>query len=463
MTSHSSRFSQVYSRRELDMIGIGIGPANLSLAALARNISGLEVEFFDKKPEFSWHEGLAFDESMMQSSFLEDLVTPVSPTNRLSFVSFLFETGKLLQFLSSYQARISRLEFSAYMKWVTKQLGCLRFGVEVQDISYVGDGFEVASPKGVKRARTITLGFGTQPRIPNWASVHLSPSCRLAHTLLDGDFNVQGKDIAIIGGGQTSAEIMLVLLSGRFGKAQSLQWITRRSNFLGMDENPFANEFFTPAYVRHFYKMSNSNKIKVIQQQKLFSDGITAATLDTLHKAIYQQSYKNGVHEIISLTPGQEVVGLSRDGDGYQIETKEVTENAVNRICVDKVILCTGYNAVLPPFLDRLKSRMNIDRQGNFAIGPDYQIEWDGPSKNAIYAQNLSRNSHGIADAQICLIAWRSAIIINQILGCNHFNTKPPKGLRVRLRIPHWCASRRSRRLPIATWIMACETSRRAS
>ena len=35
--------------------------------------------------------------------------------------------------------------------------------------------------------------------------------------------------------------------------------------------------------------------------------------------------------------------------------------------------------------------------------------------------------------------------------------------VRVRLRIPHWCASRRSRRLPIATWIMACETSRRAS
>ena len=35
--------------------------------------------------------------------------------------------------------------------------------------------------------------------------------------------------------------------------------------------------------------------------------------------------------------------------------------------------------------------------------------------------------------------------------------------LRVRLRISHWCVTRRSSRLPMATWIMARETSSLAS
>ena len=35
--------------------------------------------------------------------------------------------------------------------------------------------------------------------------------------------------------------------------------------------------------------------------------------------------------------------------------------------------------------------------------------------------------------------------------------------VRVRLRIVHWWGSRRSRRLPMATWIIACETSSRTS
>ena len=41
-----------------DFIGIGIGPFNLSVAALAEGLDGFSSLFLERKPHFSWHPGL---------------------------------------------------------------------------------------------------------------------------------------------------------------------------------------------------------------------------------------------------------------------------------------------------------------------------------------------------------------------------------------------------------------------
>ena len=54
-------------------------------------------------------------------------------------------------------------------------------------------------------------------------------------------------------------------------------------------------------------------------------------------------------------------------------------------------------------------------------LGRRYAANWDGPRENRVYVQNAGRASHGIADPQLALLAWRSAAILNDALGRRAF------------------------------------------
>ncbi|MFG2390637.1 SidA/IucD/PvdA family monooxygenase, partial [Streptomyces lavendulae] len=69
-----------------DLVGIGIGPFNLSLAALAhglpqQGIGTLATAFYDQRRDFRWHPGLLIDGATLQVPFLADLVTLADPTS----------------------------------------------------------------------------------------------------------------------------------------------------------------------------------------------------------------------------------------------------------------------------------------------------------------------------------------------------------------------------------------------
>ncbi len=61
--------------KTFDFIGIGIGPFNLSVAALAEGLDGFSSLFLERKPHFSWHPGMMVPDCHMQTSFLKDLVS----------------------------------------------------------------------------------------------------------------------------------------------------------------------------------------------------------------------------------------------------------------------------------------------------------------------------------------------------------------------------------------------------
>ena len=91
---------------ENDLIGIGAGPANLSLAALLtiareRGLTSLGAMFLERNPAVFWHSGQMFPGTLMQTEFYRDLVTPIDPTNRFSFLNFLKLNGRLDQFFCS--------------------------------------------------------------------------------------------------------------------------------------------------------------------------------------------------------------------------------------------------------------------------------------------------------------------------------------------------------------------------
>lgn len=68
-----------------DLIGIGIGPFNLGLAALIKGKTNINAKFLEQKPEFQWHPGMLIEGSTLQVPFLADLVSMVDPTSPYSF------------------------------------------------------------------------------------------------------------------------------------------------------------------------------------------------------------------------------------------------------------------------------------------------------------------------------------------------------------------------------------------
>jgi lysine N6-hydroxylase len=85
-------------------------------------------------------------------------------------------------------------------------------------------------------------------------------------------------------------------------------------------------------------------------------------------------------------------------------------------VWADVVVLCTGFAYAQPACLAPLAHRIRRTDDG-YRVGFDFAIDWDGPPDRRIYVQNAARHSHGIADPNLSLAAWRSAVIVNSVCG----------------------------------------------
>ncbi len=161
-------------------IGIGAGPANLSLAALHESATDERIALFDKQPGPSWHDTLLHTGVRMQTSWLKDLVSIIDPTHKLSFLNYLVSSGRLFALLHAQFDFIPRREYMNYLTWASAQIENIHYGVTIDRVSLADDGFVVYSqrpPAGTlgalgRRRRNATLlparvrGPARRPRLP---------------------------------------------------------------------------------------------------------------------------------------------------------------------------------------------------------------------------------------------------------------------------------------------------------
>ena len=152
----------------LDLAGIGIGPFNLSIAALLDGQRSVNALFLDNKSTFSWHPGMQLPGSRLQTSCLKDLVTGVDPCNPHSFLNYLVQHGRFYDFLSANMPAISRAEYADYLGWVAARLGNLRFDSPVESVHFNGDHFElqVTGRQTPLQSRNLCIGTGITPQVP---------------------------------------------------------------------------------------------------------------------------------------------------------------------------------------------------------------------------------------------------------------------------------------------------------
>ncbi len=403
----------------LDLAGAGIGPFNLSLAAQLDSIPALSVRFFEKRPSFSWHPGMMLPGAEMQTSILKDLVTATNPTSPWSFLSYLVTHKRFYQFINAEYEAVPRKEFADYLGWVARGLTSLRFGTGMRDVQMADGLFSVATDNAQVHARNLSVGVGKIPALPAWAerlpkslAFHSSEA---ASRLSD----LKARRVAVIGGGQSGAEIVDALMDMK--AVSSIHWLSRRPNFEPLDATPFTNEIFTPGYMERFHGLPEDLRLTHTRRQVLASDGVSPSTLKKLYRRLYEKKVDGADHGI-ALRPYRDVISALSNGPEIELTMRNGFDDSIETIEVDMVVLATGYRFVLPDFLQSLQSRIAVNSIGEPVLESDFSVAWDGPRENRIFVLNAGRHSHGIAEPQLSLAAWRSAVIANALLGKAHFD-----------------------------------------
>lgn len=400
----------------LDLVGIGIGPFNLSLASLLDK-TNLEYTFFDQKAEFSWHSEILFKDSDMQTSFLKDLVTSVDPTSPYSFLNYLVANGLFHVFMNTERTNISRREFEKYCLWVTQELKHrLEFSAPVDSIDFDGEKFVLFSNLKRYYAKNICVGTGLSPRIPDCAQNFVSPTFFHARSPYLEMMDLTNKNVVVLGGGQTGLEIFKNAIDGKWKRPKSIKLLTGRIGLQPLDESPFSNEYFTPNYVNDFFDIDFNTKDDLVKAQKLTSDGNTPDYLNSLYKDLYRIRYVEGDDLDFSILPSRRLEKVDKINEQYSLVVDNHFTNKFEEIKADIVILCTGFEVLVPKALDPIKHKITFDHDARFLINKDFTIKWDGPKENKIFALNFSRHNHGISEPQTSLMAWRSGVVTNTLL-----------------------------------------------
>ncbi|MFI9720181.1 lysine N(6)-hydroxylase/L-ornithine N(5)-oxygenase family protein [Streptomyces sp. NPDC052396] len=398
-----------------DYLAVGIGPANLSLAALAHPVPGLRGAHLERRADFSWHPGLLLPEATLQVSQFKDLVTLADPTSPFSFLAFLAARGRLYRFLAADFPAVLRREFDQYFQWVAGQLPALTFGAEVHSVDFHHGAFHARTARGEVRARHLVLGTGLTPDIP--AAFRPFTGETLFHS---GEFllhrpETAGRRVVVVGGGQSGAEIVRHLASGP-RPPRTLTWVSRRPSFLPLDDSPFANDLYTPDYVRHFHGLPPERRAGLLEGQKYTSDGIDLHVLRDIYQLAYQREFLDGDPDALRFLPSCTVTALEGDPGDWKLSLSSEDHRAPAALAADLVVLSTGYRYQLPGFMAPLAARLRRTGE-DLEVGEDFSVSWDGPPEHRIYLQNGARHAWGVADPNLSLLSWRSAVILNSLLG----------------------------------------------
>lgn len=398
---------------ELDLAGVGIGPVNLSLAALADPVPGLRTAFFERRPEFRWHPGLLIDGTTLQVPFLADLVSLVEPTHPLSFLAYLRDRDRLFPFYFAERFHIPRAEYDDYCRWASERLPGCRFGHEVRGARWSDGAFELDVPGGPVRARNLVLGVGTEPVIPPpLRPLAEDPGALVVHSadyLAARDRLLAADDVTVVGSGQSGAEVVLDLLRR---KAGGLRWVARTPAFAPMEYSKLGLEQFTPDYVRFFRGLDERTRDRLVPAQWQLYKGISAETIEAIHDELYQRTIGGGWPRAV-FAPGVEVTAAR---PGVELDLRHVQQGSTATVRTDAVVCATGYaERDLEPLLGGLA--VGRDAAGRIAVDADFRVRLDPAVTGSVFVQNAERHTHGVGAPDLGLAAWRAATILNAVCG----------------------------------------------
>jgi lysine N6-hydroxylase len=401
-----------------DIIGVGIGPFNLGLAAILSGLPELSALFVERKPGFDWHPGLLLPTARMQVPYYADLVTIVNPCSNFTFHNFLHATKRFFRFANQENNYPLRKEYNEYCQWVAAQLPNLQFDAACESVLYdeTKKAYVVKTKKGSFHGKHIVLGTGMEPHMPK--QLKQLKSKRVIHAgqyLFNKSKLCKAGSLAIIGSGQSAAEIFLDLLSVA-DKLESLSWFTRSDRFHPMEVARFTTEMTSMDYIDHFFRLQPEMKQQVLQGQHYLYKGINAALIEQINEALYIR-FINKSPDNVRLHTNMELIGAKAAIDKHftlKFKHREIEQQRIWQ--TSAVIAATGYTYVQPPYIASLTKYIQWEKQ-KYRVNRDYSIDAD----HTLFVQNTDLHSHGFNSADLGMGPYRNAAIVNSILDEERF------------------------------------------
>lgn len=415
-----------------DVIGIGFGPSNMAIAiALEEEVAKqrpnhsarelINALFLEQADEFFWHPGLLLQNADMQISYLKDLVTPRNPCSHFSFINYVHECGRFDHFLNLQCFNPSRIEFNDYLTWANKQLnswvarGEKVIEVVPHDNHQQSPLIRVITQKNngeiiERHTKNLITSIGGTPKIPElFAAAQQDKRIFHSHHYLQKiQENASAKKIAIIGAGQSAAEVFKDLSTH---DDKRIDLIARTYALKPADETPFVNKIFDSDFVEHLYHLSIEQRQAVLKE--FHHANYACIDIDLLHfinRTLYEQSVQNTQnlqlllrHQIMSLESKPEHITLKL----HNLNTGVDVEQAY-----DAIILATGYERLQHEnLLHQLKPYIE-----DFSVDLSYRLKTKDTFKSSIFILGSNEATHGLSDTLLSLTAKRAGSIANLLL-----------------------------------------------
>jgi lysine N6-hydroxylase/L-ornithine N5-oxygenase len=401
-----------------DVIGIGFGPSNIALAITLEEKKqeghNLDSFFIEKQPGFAWHANMMLDNTHMQISFLKDLATMRNPSSHFTFINYLHQKKRLQDFINLKTFFPSRHEFNDYLAWAASHFdNRCAYGEEVFEILPEEKNDEVMLLRVRSRdsnrivherfTRNLILGIGGKPSIPECFQP-LRHDARVFHSnsyLRDIARHETAKRIAIVGAGQSAAEIFMDLHNRP--NAPHVDFIMRARAIKPSDDSPFVNEIFNADFTDFVFSRPGQDRATLLDE--FWHTNYAAPDLvliEQIFNVFYQQRVTGSTrHRFLRR---HEVAVVQAQPEGIQLTLRDLNAGRDHVATYDLVILATGYRrdhhktmlSALAPYLH------------DFAVDRQYRLQSKRGFCPAIFLQGACESSHGLSDTLLSVTAVRT-------------------------------------------------------
>ncbi|MBC3212443.1 SidA/IucD/PvdA family monooxygenase [Serratia fonticola] len=420
-----------------DLIGVGFNVSNIGLAiSIKEKSEDISMLFIESNNDSLWQPNMLIPGTDIQNSPHRDLITPINPRSKYTFINYLFEHGRLFEYFNLGLSHPFRAEYARYIKWCAEDFSDhVVYNEKVNSIclddEHVSGGklYKLTTTSGkTYRAKNISIGTGREKNIPkefekifNNKVFHLTKYT----SSFEGVSMLDNINVAVIGTSQSAIEIVLDLKK-RFPNA-AVTNISRGFGYRLKDTSPFSYEVFYPEFIDFFYGLNSSDKNEV--SNKLRSTNYSAVDSDVLHE-LYHGMYEDRIvnKERVKLVRNKLISSVVDYGSRIEINTVDKYSQAKDTDIFDYVILATGFkdyeftkeSCACIPLLKDIESVFKAPN-GNYNISRDYRliaIEADnGITSGNIYLNGLCESTHGLGDAgSISSVSIRANIIASSII-----------------------------------------------
>ncbi|MFE5308869.1 lysine N(6)-hydroxylase/L-ornithine N(5)-oxygenase family protein [Isoptericola sp. NPDC056605] len=442
MTRPTDRAHDRAHDRTYDLVGIGVGPFNLGLAALADPLDDVDAVFLDRREGFSWHPGMMLEGATIQVPFLADLVTMADPTSPYSFLAFLKDTGRLYPFYIRESFYPLRAEYDEYCRWAADRLTTLRWGRDVTAVDRDEETGDLvvtarlsAGPDGTARtetyrARHVVLGVGTTPQLPGPLAALAAEAARhpgAGPVVHSADYLPHRAALAasgavtVVGSGQSAAEVYRDLLEDAAPDAHRVDWVTRSPRFFPMEYTKLTLEMTSPEYTDHYRALPTELREILGREQRALYKGISGDLVDDIYDTLYRKSALGREVPTTLLSDTEVVAARYEPDDGADGSTDRAGEyvltlrhgqlgtTAEHR--THAVVAATGYGSGVPGFV--APGLVDLDELGRVDVARDYTAGAGG----RLHVGGTEAHTHGVTAPDLGFAAWRNSVILAQVTG----------------------------------------------